>query len=107
MKAYIQSFIQAGDEDNPRNDFAFDSHPERAMYWNSSDEAEIECFDLNRGGVTIQSLDGAFHVISNFEVEETAPGMFSICCEGPFPAQSRPPLEKIYSETGIAKQRQA
>ncbi|MGC1784010.1 MAG: hypothetical protein WA708_15925 [Acidobacteriaceae bacterium] len=62
------------------------------MYWNSTEEAEIECLGLNRGGVTIQSLDGAFHVISNFEVEETSPGKFSICCKGPFPAQNRPPF---------------
>jgi hypothetical protein len=92
MKAYIQSFIRAGSEDAPRHDFVFDSHPEKAMYWNSREEADIECLDLNRGGVTIQSIDGTFHVLSNFEVEETTSGEFSICCEGPFPAQNRPPF---------------
>lgn len=92
MKAYIQSFIKAGNEDNLRNDFSFDSRPENAMYWNSNEDAEIECLDLNQRGVTIRSLDGTFHIISNFQVEETAPGQFSLSCEGPFPAQNRPPF---------------
>jgi hypothetical protein len=86
-KGYIINFVKAGTQDSPRNDIVFGSRPEDAWYWDSAERAEIDCLDLKRGGVKIQSMQGRIHLIYDFEVEETSPGKFSVFCDLPFIGQ--------------------
>jgi hypothetical protein len=89
LKGYIQSSIAVPVGENWREDFNFDSHPENAWYWPTFEEAQVNCMELNRAGVRIPSSQGGTCCLSDFHVEETAPGEFSLCCEGPFILQEK------------------
>jgi hypothetical protein len=84
LKGYIQSSVAVPVGDNWREDFKFDSHPENACYWPSFEDADVKCMELNKRGVEIPSSEGGVYWLRDFKVEETAPGQFSIYCEGPF-----------------------
>jgi len=84
LKGYIQSSLAVPVGDSWREDFTFDSHGENAWYWPSFEQANVNRTELNRIGVQIPSSDGGTYWLRDFQVEETAPGEFSICCKGPF-----------------------
>jgi hypothetical protein len=96
LKGYIQSSVAVPVGDNWREDFTFDSHAENARHWSTFDEADVNCMQLNRLGVLISSSGGATHTLRDFQVEETASGEFSICCEGPFIQREKDPVPPTF-----------
>jgi hypothetical protein len=83
FKGYVQYLQLVQEEDNWREDVSFDSHPQNAIYWENPDDADIKCQELNCG-VRIPSSRGGDHLQTDFKVEQTRSGEYSICCEGPF-----------------------
>jgi hypothetical protein len=82
-KGYISHLRLVNEGEDWRENISFDSHPEKAIYWSSPEDADIKCQELNRG-VRIPSARGGFYYLDDFHVEETEPGRFTIYCEGPF-----------------------
>ena len=85
-KGYIIFLRPIRVDEDWREDVSFDSHPEKAMYWSTQEDADIKCQELNRG-VRIPSAEGGDFWLQDFRVEETEPRKFSIYAEGPFIVQ--------------------
>jgi hypothetical protein len=61
----------------------FCEFPKNAAYWKTLRSAEI-ARDMLNAGVTIPSIEGGSHVLTNFAIEKFADEMFVVFCTGPF-----------------------
>jgi len=78
-KGYIYSETIVGGGETV---YGFTSHPEKAHYWETRDEAEADCKKMNERGVEIPK--GSGRTYRNFEIEERGPKEFLICCAAKF-----------------------
>lgn len=85
-KAYIDSWKKrVKPEERDITDYTFDYRPERALHWDTRQDAENDCVLFNRWGIVIDLAGGGKHVCKSFKVEELASGEFAVFCEAPFP----------------------
>jgi hypothetical protein len=77
---YIKEFLSIGTEDGFKEMIRYTSAATSAWYWDSKEEAEIDCADLNSADLSIAG-QLRFHRVSDFQIAETAPKEFSIFCE--------------------------
>jgi hypothetical protein len=83
-KAYITRHKRRERPEERIVDFGFDSHRDNAMYWQTQEQAALDCALFNHNGIEIPSSEGGTHICKNFKVEKRRSGEFVIFCEAPF-----------------------
>jgi hypothetical protein len=83
-ETYIKEFFLMGTEDGPKEMIRYTRAATSAWYWDSKEEGESNCTDLNRSldkSICNEAGQLQFHRVSDFQIAETAPKQFSIFCE--------------------------
>jgi hypothetical protein len=80
-QTYIKEFFLIGTENGPKEMIRYTSAATSAWYWDSKEEAQSNCADLNSADRSIAGQPPVFHRVSDFQIAETAPKEFSIFCE--------------------------
>jgi hypothetical protein len=85
-KGYVTNWKQRKEPKEERHivDVWFDSHGEKAMVYDTKQEAENDAALLTKLQVVIPSSEGGKHTCRHFQVEELGPSEFVVFCEGPF-----------------------
>ena len=86
LKGYIGA-IKPRELPSDITDYSFTDDPASAAYWDSKEQAEIDCMIWNRNGIKIPSAQGGDYICKDFKSEEYRPGRFVVFCEAPFLAQ--------------------
>jgi len=85
-KAYLTRWTRRttpGEEH--KSDFCFDPDPEKALYWETKEQATIDRDTINQHmNVEIDGPDGNKHSCRTFEVEERTPNKYVIFCMLPW-----------------------
>ena len=89
-KAYVTRWKRREKPEEHIVDYWFDSRSENAMYWETREQADIDCGLLNHLQIVIPSSEGGTHICKDFKVEQRVSGEFVVFCEAPFiPKDSR------------------
>ena len=83
FKAYIFRTEPNRTEKN-KTDFLFTPDADKAGYYATKHEADVECTILNRLSVEIASASGERYSCRQFQVEERSVDQWIIFCEVPF-----------------------
>ena len=83
LKAYIFR-TEPNKTDKSKTDFLFAPDADKAGYYATRQEADVECTVLNRLTVEIVSASGERCSCRQFQVEERAADQWIIFCEVPF-----------------------
>jgi hypothetical protein len=70
-------------------DFSFCANPETAMFWETKEEAEMNCKIFDHNSIEIPSALGGIHVCKHFRTEQAESGKFVVYCEAPFIPQTK------------------
>ena|SRR6266446_2425574 len=83
LKGYVSRWKAREKPEEHITDYWFDSDPQKAICWDTREEAESDCviFD-NR--IVIPTAEAGIHICSGFKAEERAPNEFVVFLYGPF-----------------------
>ncbi len=82
-RAYLHGWKKREKPEEYICDFFFTSDIQKAAYWPTKAEADVECAFLDSRSIWIDLQNGGQHICRAFESEELANGQFAIKCNIP------------------------
>ncbi len=83
MRVNLKQVKHGEDKLKPIHEYGFTESVERALFWDTSESAELDRSKIDSGGITVKSRDGRIAYCTDFRVEPRPQGGFAISCEHP------------------------